>query len=107
MTNKWTFSEPKTANLMGPNKRPTIPYPYPQPANHKPIPNNPNPKKTRQTKIGSLSYTEKYLNLIYKALNLSQISHLIALPKKKNTRSLTQSLTRKHQKKINKESELR
>lgn len=84
---------------MGPNKRPTTPYPYPQPTNHKPIPKNPNPKKTRQTKIESLSYTEKYLNLIYKALNLSQISHLIlSLPKKK-THSLTQSLARKHRKK--------
>ena len=40
----------------------------------------------------SFIHTEKYLNLIYKALNLSQISHLIALPKKKKN-SLSHSIT--------------
>ena len=93
---------------MGPNKRPTIPYPYPQPANHKPIPNNPNPKKNKTDKNWvSFIHTEKYLNLIYKALNLSQISHLIALSQKKK-KSLSHSITdTQAPKKINKESELR
>ena len=63
MTNKWTFSEPKTANLMGPNKRPTIPYPYPQPANHKPIPNNPNPKKKQDRQKLGLFHTQKNISI--------------------------------------------
>ena len=67
---------------------------------HNPQTTNPSPitltlnKQDRQ-KLGlfqTFTHTEKYLILIYKALNLSQISRLsLALPKKKN--SLAHSIT--------------